>query len=168
MRRAETLLGVIAAVLGLAALAFTLTHRTEECYWVWYQYPSGGRIRVPVTGFVPPRINAPAILLGTGALLVVLGAVADARVRVADLRMPLLAMVLTGAIFSFFADFLVGAVGMWVAVGRSPSDSALCPHMAPHADPVNLVLLYTPVTVVCALCVIVALARHESRRTSVS
>lgn len=168
MRKAETLLGVSAAVLGVAVVTFTLTHRTEECYWAWHYYPSGGRVRVPVTGFVPPSSNAPALLLGSGALLVLLGAVIDARVQAADDRILLLAMVLTGAIFSVFADIVVGAAGMWVAVWRSSSDAAQCPQLTPQAGPVELGLLYTPVTVVCILCALVALARHESRRTKVA
>ena len=132
---------------------------------MWRQYASGEEILL--TGFTSTNVTAPAIFLGIGAPLVSLGSLVDARVRVAEQRILLLAMLLSGAIFYALADAVVGTGDIWVSVGRSPSNSAQCAQLAPHAGQVNLGMLYTPVAIAGALCALVALARHESRRASI-
>ena len=131
---------------------------------MWRQYASGEEILL--TGLTSTNVTAPAIFLGIGAPLVSLGSLVDARVRVAEQRILLLAMLLSGAIFCVLADMVARSGDVWLSSGRSPTSSAQCAQMAQYAGRVNLGLLYTPVAVVAVLCVLVAFARHESRRAS--
>ena len=164
MRMAQALFGGVAGLLGLVALVFTLTHQAATCFSMWRQYASGEGILV--TSLTSTDVTVPAIFLGSGALLVVLGALGDARAQVAEQWTLLLAMLLSGAIFCVLADMVARSGDVWLSSGRSPTSSAQCAQMAPYAGRVNLGLLYTPVAVVAVLCVLVAFARHESRRAS--
>jgi hypothetical protein len=165
MRKAETFLGSLTAALALVALALSLTQQVVE-YASAYGGPSGY-----LSGYlfaVPMAFNIaslPVTLAGSGALLVCLGALVDARIYKRSRLAPLV-MVIAGAIFCALATLVVIAANLWLYTEllssglyqplRLVADVAQIPH-------VSLVVLYAPVAVVSGASVLTALLRRQSR-----
>jgi hypothetical protein len=161
MRKAETFLGSLTAALALVALAASLTQQVVE-YASAYVGPSGYLFAVPMAFHLA---SLPVTLAGSGALLVCLGALGDARIYKRSRLAPLV-MVIAGAIFCALATLVVIAANLWLytehlsSVPYQPlrlvADVAQIPH-------VSLVVLYAPVAVVSGASVLTALLRRQSR-----
>ena len=163
MRTVETLLGSLAALLALIALALSLTQQVVE-YVYSYSGPTGGQgypLAVPLRFTIA---SLPVALAGVGALLACLGALVDARIYKRSRVAPLV-MVVTGAIFCALATLVVLDANLWLYTERLPSDPyqplRLVMEVAqiPH---VSLAIFYAPVAVVSAACAIAALSRRHS------
>ena len=163
MRKAETLLGFLAAALALVALGLSLTQQVVE-----YVYVDVGPNGQPLGIFAVPLTfnfaSLPVTLAGVGALLVCLSAVVDARIYKRSRLAPLV-MIVAGAIFCALATLVCYAANLWLYAERLPSDPyqplrlVTAVAQSPH---VGLTILYAPIAVVSGLCALVALSRHQS------
>ncbi len=150
-------LGVLAAALAFIALVLTQSRQAVE--YVSYRSPLGGPASTAVLPITLNMSSGPVILIGTGALFVCLGSQVDARIRTSSRVAPLV-LLLSGVVFCAITAMLASEI--WLSLGNTPSDSARL--TSPSAQ-LSLTVVFIPVTVVSGLCALVALARHQSRRS---
>ncbi|MGH2505485.1 MAG: hypothetical protein ACRDID_23485 [Ktedonobacterales bacterium] len=146
MRRIEWALGSLSGLLGLAALAFSLTHQIQ-------QRETGTVIYGPGIG----QVTTTSVLLSAGlavvaALLVALSAWQDARRQT---RGGWRWLALLGAALSVVGVYLLILSDLWVAVaGPPPSYVAMA----------SVALLFMPSALAAILCAVVAALPRGQRQ----
>lgn len=153
MRRIEWALGLLSAVLAIAAIVFTSTHRAVQVTAGTAVYGAGVDQGVAVfTSLLA------CCLVVVASLLVALGAALDARRLASGLaRGGWRWLVMVGAALSIVGVFLLGLSGLWVAIGGSTS--------APAAgNLISAALLFAPTALAAVLCAVsVALPRGQQQ-----
>lgn len=146
MRRLEWTLGLLSAVLALAAIVFTATQHT-------FQMTTGSVVVYgPGTRGDASIISSPlaCCLVVVASLLVALGAAQDARRMAAgQARGGWRWLVMVGAALSIVGVFLLSLSGLWVVFGGSAS--------APAAgSQISAALLFTPAALAAIMCAVIA------------